>query len=140
MAYQESATQVETLTFGTPGAPLAAANGASNPIFINDDRFVEITIITSGFTGTVKFACSDQVAAPNFGSAAALGNEWTNQATDDDEDGASIAGDTGIAFSASTAVRRLRVNQDTSRWLAAIVSSYSAGSIRVNVKHGTPLE
>lgn len=132
-----SASPIERVTFGTPGAPFGSANGASNPMLVDDDGFVEITIITAGFTGTLKMATSDQNAAPDFAATSADGNSWSTQLCDNDPDGASVLGDTGIAFSAETSTRKLRLNADLSKWLGFILSGVSAGTIKIDVKHGS---
>jgi len=132
-----TASPIERVTFGTPGAPFGSANGASNPMLVDDDELVEITIITAGFTGTLKVASSDQETAPDFAATSADTNAWTTQLCDDDVDGSSILGGTGIAFSANTGVRKLRLNADLIKWLGFILSSVSAGTIKIDVKHGS---
>lgn len=132
----DTAAPIERVQFGTPGAPFASGNGASHPLLVQDDQDVEITVITAGFTGTIKVASADQADAPNFGASAADGNAWGYQLCDDDADGSSVLGSTGLVFSGSTEVRKLRLNADLVKWLGFIASGVSAGTVKIDVKHG----
>lgn len=112
----------------------AAANGVSTVADMLGLRHIELTIIMTGFTGTIKFAGSNSDTPPAFGSAAALGNEWDFVKCINQNDGSAVNGGTGLAGTATTAVYQLEVNTNAFKWIAGIISGYSAGTISVRVK------
>lgn len=110
------------------------ANGAGTAANMQSFRNVEIEVVMTGFTGTVKFAGSNADSAPAFGSAASLSNPWDFIKTVNQIDGTSVAGGTGLVGSATTSVTQLEANTNGFKWVAAIVSGYSAGSLTVRLK------
>lgn len=112
----------------------AAANGASTPANFVSFRDVELQLAQVGFTGTIKFAVSNADAAPDFSAAASATNPWDYVQVVDQIDGSSIAGGTGIASVTVTAVRNLELNTNAFKWVGAVISGYSAGSVTLKAK------
>lgn len=101
---------------------------------MSDYRNIELDVIQTGFTGTVKFVGSNLDQKPNFGASAGLTNPWTYLKTINLIDGSAVAGGTGIAGSATTSVTMLEANTNGIKWFGAIVSGFSAGTLTVNLK------
>lgn len=104
------------------------------PAVMQSFRNVELEVCMTGFTGTVKFAGSNADKAPDFGAAASLANPWDYVKTVNQIDGSSVAGGTGIAGTSTTSVTNLETNTNGFKWIAAIISSYSAGTVTVRGK------
>lgn len=111
-----------------------AANGASASANMASFRNVELQVAMTGFTGTVKFAGSNADVAPDFSSAASAANPWDFIKCVNQIDGSSVNGGTGVSGTATTSVTNLETNTNGFKWVAAIVSSYSAGSVTVKGK------
>lgn len=109
-------------------------NGAGVAMMMQSFRNVEFEAVMTGFTGTVKFAGSNADVAPNFGAAASLSNPWDFIRCINQIDGSSVAGGTGISGTATTSVTQLEANTNGFKWVAAIVSGYSAGTLTVRAK------
>lgn len=110
------------------------ANGASVSQNFQSFRNVELEVVMTGFTGTVKVAGSNADVAPNIASAASLSNPWDYIKTINQLDGSSVAGGTGLSGTATTSVTNLEANTNGFKWIAVIVSSYSAGTLTVRAK------
>lgn len=108
-----------------------AANGATAAGVANFEQFrnIELTLVQTGFTGTIKFVGSNADACPNFANAAALGNEYDYIKTINLIDGSSVAGGTGVTGSATTSVTQLEANTNGMKWVGAIISGYAAGTL-----------
>lgn len=112
----------------------SGANGWSAVFPVNDYRIVQIVISTaSNASGTIKVAGSmlsgDDV---DYTASAEPGNEWDNIALYDLQDPSSIiAGDTGVVYAGTDAVRQLKVNVDAMKNIAVNLSGYAAGSFTV---------
>lgn len=111
----------------------AAANGAASTI-MQDFRNIEVEIAMAGFTGTVKLAGSNADVAPDFTASASAANPWDFIRSINQLDGTSVAGGTGISGTATTSVTNLEANTNGFKWVAAIISSYSAGAVSVRAK------
>lgn len=111
-----------------------AANGASAAISMAAFRHIELQLATTGFTGTVKFAGSNADTAPDFGAAASATNPWSFVQAIDQIDGSTVAGGTGEAYTTDTSVKNLELNVNGMKWIAAIVSGWSVGSLTVKGK------
>lgn len=111
-----------------------AANSASAAANMQAFRHIEMQLATTGFTGTVKFAGSNADTAPAFGSAASAANPWSFLQAIDQIDGSSVAGGTGEAYTTDTSVKNVELNVNGMKWVAAIISGYSAGAIDVKAK------
>lgn len=107
----------------------AVANGIGTPMFVGDYRNIVLALNTaSSANGTIKFQISYQKERPNFAGAQSPTNQWDYVRVQDLEDGAAIAGDTGITLSGTDDNRNLAVNVDGAFWVCGIISSYSAGA------------
>lgn len=111
-----------------------AQNGASPAVNVVAFRHIEFQLATAGFSGTIKFAGSNADAAPDFGAAATAANPWDFIQTVQQIDGSTIAGGTGIAYTTDTTIKNLEANVNGFKWVAAIISSFSAGAITVKEK------
>lgn len=111
-----------------------AADGASAAILMADFRNIEIEIDMVGFTGTVKVAGSNADAPPAFGSAATAANPWDYIKCINQIDGSSVNGGTGVSGTATTSTTQLEANTNAFKWVALIVSGYSAGSVSARMK------
>lgn len=111
-----------------------AANGACTPVNMESFRNVEIEVAQSAFSGTIQFVVSNADTAPNFANAASATNPWSYVQVVDQIDGSSIAGGTGIISTTVTSVRNLELNTNAFKWVGAVVSNYSAGSVNVKFK------
>lgn len=113
----------------------ATADGASNAFLAESFRHILLTLSTDDNADLViKFAGSNAEDRPNFASAQSPTNEWDYVQVKDLEDNASIAGDTGITLSGTDDLRQLEVNTNGMRWICAIISSYSAGTVYLKGK------
>lgn len=111
-----------------------AANGASTPQNFQSFRNVELQLAQVAFSGTLKFVGSNADAAPDFSAAASASNPWDYIQCIDQIDGSSIAGGTGVVSVTVTSVRNLEANINGFKWIGAIISSYSAGSVTLKAK------
>lgn len=111
-----------------------AADGASVAQNFASFRNVELQIAQVGFSGTIKFVGSNADAAPDFSSAASASNPWDYIQCIDQIEGSSIAGGTGIVSVTVSSVRNLEANTNGFKWIGAIVSNFSAGSVTVKGK------
>lgn len=112
----------------------AAANGASASAEVESFRHVLLELAQVGFTGTIKFVCSNADTPPAFGSAASATNPWDYVAVKDMIDNSSVAGGTGITGTATTSIKNLELNTNGVKWVGAIISGYSAGSVTLKAK------
>ncbi len=78
-----------------------------------------ITLITTGFSGTIKFYASNQEQdiSPDLTQAASSINEYSTVRTIDLEDGATISGDTGVSLTTNTGVHRYEINDNNNTWV-----------------------
>jgi hypothetical protein len=114
----------------------AAANGAT-PIGRGDMqsfRNVEHTVVMTGFTGTIKFVASNADTCPDFSAAASLTNRYDYVKCINQIDGSSVNGGTGLAGTATTSVTQLEMNTNGFKWVGAIISGYSAGTLTLRTK------
>lgn len=111
-----------------------AASGASVAANVVAFRDIELQIAQTGFSGTIKFVGSNHDALPDFSAAASATNPWDYIQTIDQIDGSSISGGTGIVSTTVTSVRNLETNTNGLKWIGAVISNYSAGSVTVKAK------
>lgn len=111
-----------------------AANGATTPANMEAFWHVELELTQSGFTGTIQFVVSNADTAPNFANAASGSNPWSYVQVIDQIDGSSIAGGTGIISTTVSSVRNLELNANAFKWVGAVISNYSAGSVTLKAK------
>lgn len=114
----------------------AAANGATpqGRGDMQSFRNVEHELVMTGFTGTIKFVASNADIAPDFGSAASLTNPWSFVKCIEQIDGSSVNGGTGVTGAAETSVRQFEMNTNGFKWVGAIISGYSAGTLTLRTK------
>lgn len=110
-----------------------ASDGATDAMFVKGEKYLLIEVCMVAFTGTLQFVGSLKETIPAFGSASSITNPYDKIAVKDYQDASTIAGDTGIAGTATTDVRIFEVNANRLTWFGAIVSSWSGGSITVKV-------
>lgn len=110
-----------------------ASDGIGTTALVNDYKNLTLALATASNANLViKFQASIQEEEPNFAAAASATNQWDYVAVYDIQNPSSIiAGDTGITFSGTDDVRNLLVNIDGVKWLNAVISSYSAGSVNL---------
>ena len=113
-----------------------AADGASvaGSGLVIDFTHIEAQVAMTGFTGVIKFVGSTADTAPAFGSAASATNPWSYIKSIDLIDGSAINGGTGITGVATTSVTNLEVNVNALKWVGAIISGFSAGTITLKIK------
>lgn len=114
-----------------------AATGIGNTIAVEDFKNAVFSLATDGggtANLTVKFQGSIQETAPDFSSAQSATNHWDYIEVVDLQDGAAIDGDTGIAKAGADDYRLLEANINGLKWLNAVVTARSAGSVTVKVR------
>lgn len=82
--------------------------------------------------GGVGKRITDSSCPIRFGNPKVINNKWDFIDVVDLEDGASIDGDTGIAFTVPD-VRLVEINVNALDWIAVNCSAYVAGSCSVDV-------
>lgn len=115
----------------------AAAAGAGATINAEDFKNIIFSFATNGggtAALTVKFAGSIQSTVPNFGAAQSVTNHWDYIDVIDLEDGVSIDGDTGVAVATADDYRLFEANVSGLKWVTAIVTARTAGSVTVKSK------
>lgn len=96
---------------------------------------LKLGLNTTGSTNlTIKFQGSDSDDAPDFNAAQSSTNGWDYLDVLDSEDGSSIDGDTGIPLSGSADNRQFTVNQDSVRWVSAVITAWTAGTVNLELK------
>ena len=109
---------------GTHTFTVAATSNAEN---IADFRHKEITVATSGMGAadsiTVKIKGSSQETMPDFGDANSQDNLWDYVELVDQETGDVLGGNTGIVIADANDVKKLAVNVDGHRWMAAEIAA-----------------
>ena len=102
----------------------------------SDFRTATITLINTGFTGTVKFLASNALYtgdAPDLSVAASSTNEYAVVQSINLQTGDNIAGGTGIATTTDTSVTRYEINDNNNNFVWIQTSSVSAGSVVVRL-------
>lgn len=113
----------------------AAANGIGSAQQVEDFRHLVLALDTAGSAQlVVKIQGSIQEDMPTFSAAQSPTNQWDYIEIKDLEDGTAIDGDTGLTLAGSDDHRMFEVNTNGLRWINAIVSSYTAGSITLQLK------
>lgn len=111
-----------------------AATGIGSSIKVDDYKDLIMSFGTASSANlTVKFQGSISDTAPDFSAAQSVSNHWDYIGVIDLQSGSAIAGDTGIALTGTDDFRTLLVNTDGLRWLCAVVTARSAGSVTVKV-------
>lgn len=95
-----------------------------------------ITVITTAFTGTVKFSSSNATETgdiPDTSSTASATNEHSVVQSINLQDGNTVNGNTGVAFTSETSVTRYEVNDNNTNFIGAVVSAYTSGSVEIKI-------
>ena len=119
----------------------ATANGVGATLDVRDYQSINLAVYTSGSaSGTIKFAVSNELVAPNFSSSPSITNVYdyvqitpiNSQNTADH-----LSGSTGIVLSGTDIIKMYEVNSSNAsisfRWICPIISGYTAGSITVEI-------
>jgi len=113
----------------------AAAPGAGLAIPCDDFNHAIVSFNTADSANlTVKFAGSVAEVAPNFAAAQSVANPFDYIQVKDLEDGSSVDGDTGVAPAGTDDQRMFEVNINALRYLSAVVTARSAGSVTATVR------
>lgn len=97
-----------------------------------DSKTIAFSLSTAGTsTLTVKFVGSISQNCPDFTAAQSASNQWDYIDVIDLEDGASIDGDIGVSTTASDDHRLFEANVNGLKWVTAIVTARSGGSVTV---------
>lgn len=114
-----------------------ASTGIGNPVKCEDYQYKQFSLATDGggtANFTIKFQGSVSEDAPTFSSAQSVTNHWDYIDAIDLQDGTSIDGDTGVSVATSDDYRLFEINNKGLKWVCARITSYSAGSITVNLR------
>ncbi len=79
-----------------------------------------VTLITTGFTGTIKFYASNTPetdTAPDLGNTADSTNSYAVVRSINLQDGNPIDGATGEVFTTNTSVTRYEINDNNANWV-----------------------
>lgn len=111
------------------------ANGVGNNIFALDYKLATLSLNTTGNTSaTIKIQISQQEECPDFSAAQTATNKWSYVQVINTDNGVATDGSTGIILSGTDIPgNQYTLNVDGQKWVNAIVSSYSAGSINLDI-------
>jgi hypothetical protein len=111
------------------------ADGIGSPMLVEDWKTITLKLgSASNANLVVKFQGSIADTMPNFAGAQTVANHWDYVDVIDLEDGASVDGDTGITLGGTDDFRVFEVNASGLKWICAIVSSWSVGSVTLTAK------
>lgn len=112
-----------------------SSNTSTKMVLSKDFRNAVFTVITAGFTWTIKFysSNSDPDTRPDLTSAVSATNKYSTCQVVYLEDGSSIAWATWVAFTTNTSQRQYEINENVNNWLWVTVSWVSAGSVTILV-------
>jgi len=111
-----------------------ATTGTGVSMEVSDWQNILITLSSQTSANfTVKFQGSQSLTSPDFSAAQSATNEWDYIQVKDYQNGASIDGDTGVAFAGTDDVRMFEFNTNGLRWVTATVTARSAGSVNVKM-------
>jgi len=109
-----------------------AATGIGSTLNVEDYKHIILAIGTATSANlTVKIQGSISDEAPTFSSAQSVANHWDYVQCKDLEDQASIDGDTGFSVTGTDDFRLIEVNTNGLKWINAVVTVRSAGSVTV---------
>jgi len=116
-----------------------ATTGAGTAILVEDYRHLVLWFATDGggtAALTVKFQISNAIEEPNWESAQSVTNEWdyVDVVPYMSKSATIYYGDDGIAVATADDYLYAQVNTDGVKWLNAIVTARTAGSVTVKAK------
>lgn len=112
----------------------ATANGVGNTVSnANDFQNLQLSVASASTADlTLRIQGSTQALAPDFSSAAAVGNQWDYVGFYDYNTATFTSGNTGLVFTGTDLFPNLLVNVDGLRWLNCEISGYVAGELTVS--------
>lgn len=114
-----------------------SAVGQTKMINSGNFRNSTFTLITTGFTWTIKFYASNQNAPgdtiPDLSSAASESNEYSVVQAINLQDGTTVDGNAGVALTTDTSVTRYEVNDNNNSYVGAAVTAYTAWSVKIKL-------
>lgn len=117
------------LPIGTNVSATTTSSTLLTPLLVKDYRNA-IYSINSTATYTVKFAGSISETPSDPTQPASSTNQWDYIEVVDLEDGTTIDGDSGIAFTGSDS-RMFEVNVNALSWIYTIITSYTSGTTTI---------
>ncbi len=103
-------------------------------VYVGDYDVLNVSLSMSGTpTMTVKFQGSDSLSAPDFNAAQSTTNEWDYIDVIDEEDGASIDGDTGVATTGTADYRKFSINTDRKQWISVQIFAWTDGELGIKL-------
>lgn len=99
--------------------------------------WVVITVITTAFTGDIKFYASNQkslnTSRPNLSVAASATNEYSTVAIINAENDWGIDWNTGLSLTANTSQKRYHINDGNTNWVGLIISGSVSWSVVLKI-------
>lgn len=95
-----------------------------------------ITLITTWFTGTIKFYASNATETgtiPNLTNTADTDNEYSVVQSINLQDGNTIDGNTWVVLAADTSVTRYEVNDNNTSFIGVAVTARTGWSVEIKV-------
>ena len=123
--------------FGKLQNVFSAQGGDGAGTAMNVDAFDELIVqigTVDNADATMKHYGSVSATEPTWGSAASDTNMYTGVRLINLNDNSSVIGETGEAFGGVDVVKHYKINVSGMRWYNAIISSFVAGKMTVNVK------
>jgi hypothetical protein len=94
-----------------------------------------ITLITTGFTGTIKFYASnteETQTAPDLSTTADSTNSYAVVRVINLQDGNAVDGATGLPFTTDTSISRYEINDNNANWVWVGITR-SAGTVEIRL-------
>lgn len=111
-----------------------AADGVGKNIFVQDFITATLSLFTASSANlTLKVQISNQDDSPNFATAASPTNQWSYVKLVNLLDSSSEIGSTGLVMSGTDISAQYEVNVNGVKWLNAVISSYVAGTVTLDV-------
>ena len=104
-------------------------------IFTDGFEHLELSLNTFNSANlTIKFQQSSQELAPDFNAAQSPTNDWEYVNIKDGNSDSAVTGDTGVSVTGTDDDRQFAINKDNVRWVSAIITAWSAGTVNAKVK------
>lgn len=110
----------------------AAATGVSLSVFVQDYTNISVAIhgnATANLTVKLVGSTRDFRGVPDFSAAASIANSWGYIQMIDLQNGATIAGNTGLVFTGAADDRNFEANVNALTWVALRITTYTAGAV-----------
>lgn len=113
----------------------AAANGVSPADDVSNYRHLVVAMDTAGSAALrIQILGSISDECPDFSAAQAADNQYEALQLKDLQSGASLNGDDGLLLSGTDDHRLFEVNTNGIKWVAAKISSRTAGNATVAIR------